>query len=598
MKYSTLAKEFRRPIKSASFHLLVSRSVVLFEDVGTPTALALWLMLKHGEYQQYLEYTIDPSRYLDSWRFRHDYMCAKIFSKSTIFPKVFDVRAVAMREFIRCERKCEVLNKKIIVSGFRSLFSDVEWRYIDNARRKISSILGDPPLLNDLDFHFGPGVNQGLTSDKTTITDKLMATRTITERLRHYLSENPIDHAAWDLAHVNGQVPSDHFRLTEWSAVRGSRLAFVPKNAKTDRPICVEPLYNSFVQTGIGSKIRSLLKRTGCNLRSQERNQLLARKGSIDNTLATIDMKSASDTISYMVVMEMIPYRWFDLLDSARSPEYEIQGNWYSFSKFSSMGNAYTFELQTLIFLCLARAIADEDLESSRHINAYGDDLIVPTSTYVATSNLLGKLGFEVNKSKSYHSGPFRESCGKDYFLGSNVRPLFLKGTLSPQQIYAWCNWVRRYSGGSFHKDPTYKRWYYSLTSLLPKGFRRIVGPDGYGDGHLIVPLSELPKRKIPSAYRTWECVGYSTFQSKPCKTSYDEQFTWCYALYRAQRHLNDVKPESTSLTYDSLREEALRFASEKLAESDGVPTRRGRYVVKLTEAFHVFRGEPGDVLQ
>ncbi len=594
MKYSTLAKEFRRPIKASSFGSLLSRSAILFEDVDTPTSLALFLMLKHGEYSQYLSYDINPSNYLDSWRFRHDYQCAKMFTKSIIFPKVNDVKAVAMREFIRCERKCRSINEVISKCGFRSLFSGAEWQYIDSARRKISSILGVAPTLNDLHFHFGPGVNQGLVSAKTNVTDKLMATRTITEGLRQYLRENPVDHAAWDLAHVSGEVPSDPFRLTEWSVVQGSRLSFVPKSAKTDRPICVEPLYNSYIQTGIGAYIKSALKIAGCNLSSQERNQRLARSGSLDNELATVDLKSASDTISYLVVMELLPYPWFDLLDVARSPDYEIQGNWYSFSKFSSMGNAYTFELQTLIFLSLARSIAEAKRLSTRSINVYGDDIVVPSSIYFELSALLGKLGFEVNKSKSYHEGPFRESCGKDYFLGHNVRPLYLKGFLSPQQIYVWCNWIRRHCGGSFDKDPTYKRWYYSLLSLLPKGYRRIIGPDGYGDGHLVLPLSELPKKRIPSDYRTWDVIGWSSFETRPRAFKYDNQFAWCYALYCAQRPASDAKRDL--LDFDSI--DLLNYAryvmrNEKAGDVE-YPSRRGRYVVTLTEVFHVFRGDPG----
>jgi len=84
----------------------------------------------------------------------------------------------------------------------------------------------------------------------------------------------------------------------------------------------------------------------GVNLRDQSVNQRYALLGSIDGSLATIDLSSASDTVSYALVMSLLPSGWFDLLDLFRSECVEVPGGVIELEKFSSMGNAYTFELR------------------------------------------------------------------------------------------------------------------------------------------------------------------------------------------------------------------------------------------------------------
>jgi hypothetical protein len=48
-----------------------------------------------------------------------------------------------------------------------------------------------------------------------------------------------------------------------------SKVRVVPKNAKTDRTICIEPDLNIFVQLGIGAVIRERLKAYGLDLNTQ-----------------------------------------------------------------------------------------------------------------------------------------------------------------------------------------------------------------------------------------------------------------------------------------------------------------------------------------
>jgi hypothetical protein len=118
--------------------------------------------------------------------------------------------------------------------------------------------------------------------------------------------------------------------------------------------------------------------------------------------------------------------------------------------KFSSMGNGFTFELETLIFAALAAAVSD--LTLGENLFVYGDDIIVPTH---ASSNVLAVLrtfGFTPNTKKTFTSGSFRESCGGDYFLGYDVRSVFLKSEpSSPVEWIALHNHIRAKWPGAKH---------------------------------------------------------------------------------------------------------------------------------------------------
>jgi hypothetical protein len=88
----------------------------------------------------------------------------------------------------------------------------------------------------------------------------------------------------------------------------------------------------------------------------------------------------------------------------------------------SSMGNGYTFCLETDVFLSIARAgvnaFARYAGRPELHDQAwvYGDDVIVPVDAYATVVDFLEACGIVVNSDKSYNTGSFRESCGFDWF--------------------------------------------------------------------------------------------------------------------------------------------------------------------------------------
>lgn len=200
-----------------------------------------------------------------------------------------------------------------------------------------------------------------------------------------------------------------------------NRMCLVPKDAKTHRPIAAEPSLNSYVQQGFGRYMRGRLKLFGVDLDDQTVNQDRASIA-LSSRLATIDLSSASDTLCSDLVRLLLPREWFEALANARCPFTAYQGRRYLLEKFSSMGNAYTFELESMIFYALAKAV------STGVTTVYGDDIVCSQDDYEPVTEVLGSAGFLVNHSKSFTEGSlFFESCGAQFFDGSVVTPVYQK---------------------------------------------------------------------------------------------------------------------------------------------------------------------------
>lgn len=207
-----------------------------------------------------------------------------------------------------------------------------------------------------------------------------------------------------------------------------NRVTTVPKDGSKDRPIAIEPAGNIFLQLGIEGVIRARLLAAGLNLNTQELNRQWCLRSSKDDRGYTIDLSNASDTISRNFCENVLPAGWFELLDRVRSPWGEFpDGTYWRYAKMSSMGNATTFVLESLLFWGLQRAVSFEFGHRHDRSIAFGDDLEGPS--YLSNHMLvyLPICGFTVNRSKSFLKGPVRESCGVDAVLGHDIRPVFLK---------------------------------------------------------------------------------------------------------------------------------------------------------------------------
>jgi len=417
-------------------------------------------------------------------------------------------RAAAEKAYYQSESECEQTNvrvRKCIFQGYEPLS---HMPYIRRAQEIIGEILGTFRWQDVLDLgRFGPGVTSSVRGtrlhDSVKYGSKPDVTPAFAKTAMNLISYLP----SWSNLIVGVDYPVWVSPLP--SIVPGNRVTFVPKNAKTDRAIAVEPTVNIWFQLGIGGLIRKKLLKAGLDLDTQEVNQRLAALGSIDDSLSTIDLERASDTLSWRVVMLLLPPLWFEALERCRSQFGQFPGKGFTpYQKFSSMGNGFTFELESLIFWALCTSVAQLNGYNSFWVTAYGDDIVVPSGIYDEVTSLLAFLGFSVNHEKSYRSGPFRESCGKDFLRGSLVRPCFLKET--PNNPLAWikiANSLKRlahmwadYQGLDARLKPAHD----FAVSVIPRFYRSFSISDGYGDLALLRDIDECRPMRAPGGWDGW----------------------------------------------------------------------------------------------
>jgi hypothetical protein len=250
------------------------------------------------------------------------------------------------------------------------------------------------------------------------------------------------------------QAEAELLRYCEYgdtSYVSGSRVSFVPKTDTSSRMICVEPNLNMYFQLGLGSLLEERLRSIGIDLSTQpEVNREMARRGSYDNSLSTIDLSSASDSISLRMCKEFLPAWFYQTLVELRSHTTTYKSDRVILNMVSTMGNGFTFPLQTVIFSCIVRAaLRAHGLQpvAGENWSVFGDDIICSGgSTTRSVLRLLHILGFSINDSKTFVEGRFRESCGADWLDGRPVRAIYVKSLDSPQDLFVTINMLNVWS--------------------------------------------------------------------------------------------------------------------------------------------------------
>jgi hypothetical protein len=287
--------------------------------------------------------------------------------------------------------------------------------------------------------------------------------------------------------------------------VPGNHVIFVPKNYKTDRSIAKEPDMNIYIQKGIGRLIRERLKSVGIDLSTQEKNQNAARVGSITGELATIDLSMASDTLSFELVNFLLPNDWWYALEQCRSPVGVLpSGEHLRYQKFSSMGNGYTFELETLIFWAIAQSVLSFDIRNrDTRVLVYGDDIVFPTTETPELLKRLWQAGFKPNPKKTWYQGPYRESCGKHFFLGHDITPFYVRKPVDRlHRLFLVHNNLRRWLDRGELVDSEALT---TLRRLAPAKWRDPRLPDGFGDGAFIGAVDELRLDSHPYGWESWQ---------------------------------------------------------------------------------------------
>jgi len=467
-------------------------------ELGGPLSMQLYEHIKEEEYKVVSDYNFDYSQPYTSNDFLYARQIQALVSKQDFLDFGVDRKAVALSKFLATEETCRQTNIR-----FRQAIS-LDWEtngVLYLASQKISRILGVCPSIDDLPLSFGPGANTSVKSTQANARVKLSAKLECSSNLIPCVQELLTAVPGWSLHH--SKYEDDESFICD-VALRNGKLAFVPKTSKEERTIVIEPLLNSVLQKGIGTYMKGRLYSAGIDLTDQSRNADLAYRGSLYGSIATLDLSSASDTISREVVWSLLPTPWATLLDMARSESIEHDGTVYLLEKFSSMGNAFTFELESLIFYALAWAVCKQLDIDGTDISVYGDDIIVPREAYDSLSRVLLDCGFSVNMAKSFSEGPFRESCGSDYLSGLDIRPFYVRHVIADRDLFVMHNWFIRRCEFQLAR---------TVLSFIHKP-NILYGPDGYGDGHLIGDF--LPRLSRAQIRKGYEGSTFDTYLLKP----------------------------------------------------------------------------------
>ena len=345
----------------------------------------------------------------------------------------------ALENFVLTERELRDSRTTILHSLDTSNFievSDILYREIFD---RVEALLLDDRVI----FKHGPGA----TADGSFGAAKFTNLRsTWTARLEHAFPCS--DFGFVNLHHYQDLCPDYDYAVVSPQEERPMRVTLVPKTQKTPRIIAMEPTAMQFVQQGILNLIDESIQvsplRDYISWRNQERNQLMARQGSKDRSLATLDLSEASDRVHVSLVNRML--RHHPLLRKAvfasRSTRAELNGDVIRLEKFAPMGSALCFAFETLAFFGM---VVGSELERKgipvsslrkrfglnlpllHGISAYGDDLVVPTAGALAATDYLESFGLKVNRRKSFWTGEFRESCGGDFFRGYDITVVRLR---------------------------------------------------------------------------------------------------------------------------------------------------------------------------
>jgi hypothetical protein len=102
-----------------------------------------------------------------------------------------------------------------------------------------------------------------------------------------------------------------------------------------------------------------------------------------------------------------------------------------------------------------------------KNFGVFGDDIIVVKPAFRWVVRLLELLGFTVNSKKTFVEGPFRESCGQDWFNGQPCRPVYIKRLSTAQDVYVAINTLNRWSAMTKLYLPNTVQWLQSLVSSV-----------------------------------------------------------------------------------------------------------------------------------
>jgi len=315
----------------------------------------------------------------------------------------------------------------------------------------------------------------------------------------------------------------------------------------------MEPVTLQYFQQGVMKKLYRYIK---CHpylgrrvkLDEQEQNQLMAKQGSIDNSLSTIDLSAASDSVSWSLVKAVFHrtplLKWIYATRSSKT--LLPNGDVIALKKCAPMGSALCFPIECLIFAAVIEYVAQRWCYSERRAkpdySVYGDDLVVPKVLTDELIEALTSLGFVVNTEKSFTDGPFRESCGKDYFEGIDVSSVYYRLSavntqrLSPDDFAAICSGCNN----AYERDLKHLRSFY--LSLILKRSPYFTNTTSKSPQVFSLQPTNFHVRRVWSEdYQEW--LGrFCTAQSRPVRREFPEEDAIAYFMKLAQMSERKVR--------------------------------------------------------
>lgn len=368
---------------------------------------------------------------------------------------------------------------------------------LDRIFARISTELGPyDPLL--WDFRHGPGVvagklnNSGCKYQWCSWPERLEAVFPIAD-CGYYSYSSWLRHLreSWEDGAVGGRRLASPY-ASDLQTSESSRLIAVPKTYDKPRLIAAEPASHQWCQQSLLSYFYERVGKTWIGnfiaFRDQTRNQVLCRQGSVDGSLATLDLSDASDRVTCGCVEAAFRCQPTVLRALAASRtrfvRVSLDGNeiTHELRKFSTMGNAVTFPVESIIFLGIALAVSAgttprRSIDSLRNaVSVFGDDIIVPATDRERLEQVLEALCFKVNRKKTFSKGQFRESCGLDVFAGSEVTPVYIRH-LYPDGVESMVSMTET-------ANHFYQRWQLNVSGLLRRTVRERIKsiPDVHND--------------------------------------------------------------------------------------------------------------------
>lgn len=477
--------------------------------------------------------------------FKHRYLRSQVLKKYQKGTITADARVRnAVVGLLESEEGCRAANGRLY-DAFNRPSADQYIDHLGRAKRIIAGILGtfDAEVFIRC-CSFSSGATTEFRRGIAAVPTKWETGTHITERA-----------LPWWLAFQRwSSYPLDR----SLEIVKGNVVFTVPKNYEKDRACAKEPTLNMFLQKGVGGYIRARLQKVGLlHADAQWRHMVLAKQASIDGIHTTDDLAAASDSISLSLCQLLLPDDWFKVLMDLRSQEGVLpDGSPITYEKISSMGNGFTFELETMLFYALVKAVCGKD----GTVSVYGDDLIYPSSHVETVRKLLCYCGFSTNVEKSFSTGPFRESCGGHYFNGNDVTPFYLHAmpTTYGEIIELHNNII------SYHTNmpPNHRmlRVARECRKLIPRSFWGPMGTSGVIWSEWDEARPRYNSRKgyfeVKAILREVVEVKHDYFEGSLMAT------LWQFSEQRdCQLHLPGLKPELQAARYRrGLREYALRL--------------------------------------